>query len=312
MAKARYEYCDVCAVRAKVEQRLQLPAYKALKPGKQETPTEFWSRVERAGLLTDALALFDQQAAEQAAWAHTRRETKPQFLKRVQEEGREADLERLRAELQASGLPEREVQEKLVARLQPLDGSKTRAWPTPNPWNEGRLCLKKEDQKRLLALAKGHKWGMRTDGVEVAEAKRQIRWARHRLEERRALIAARQRAKAQKVAAPRNGAGTVPSAPVPRNAAGTVPAAPVPRKSVAKATVLPPSPPPYVLSMCESCGGRKGAHEPNCLQFVHGQTPAPCFDCGGAVSPSCPTYGGAERRSLCDTCRAKRNRLRWP
>ena len=55
MAKPRYEYCDVAEVRGCVEEQLpKLPAHKA----DDETPAEFWSRVERAGLLHQALALL--------------------------------------------------------------------------------------------------------------------------------------------------------------------------------------------------------------------------------------------------------------
>src|SRR5216683_7288596 len=114
MAKERYEYCEACKIRAAVEARLELPAYKPVYDGKQETPEAFWIRVEQAGLLAKALDLYDKLAVKNATLEHTRRETKKQFAERVEKEGRQAQAERLQAELLAKGLSEREAQEKLV------------------------------------------------------------------------------------------------------------------------------------------------------------------------------------------------------
>src|SRR5262245_14636429 len=93
---------------------------------KNESAAEFWARVERAGLLIEAIALYDEIAAEYAEWKHTPRETKKKFEERIECEGRRAEAERMRAELLASGLTQRQVQAKLLKRLQPLDGSTTR------------------------------------------------------------------------------------------------------------------------------------------------------------------------------------------
>src|SRR6266702_2713099 len=128
---------EIIAVRRGVEKRLNLPAAK-VPQDQEETATQFWARVEGAGLLSKALALFDQIDAEYAGWRHTRRETKKAFAERIEREGRQAKVERARKKLLASGLPEREVQAALVTRFQPLDGSETRVWPTPDPWKEGR------------------------------------------------------------------------------------------------------------------------------------------------------------------------------
>jgi hypothetical protein len=110
---ARYEHCAVNDIRQEVEARLRLPEPK----GRGETAEAFWERVERAGLLSKALALYDRLAEAYAAQARVRRETKRAFMERVEREGRRAEAERLRAELLASGLSQREAQEELVARL---------------------------------------------------------------------------------------------------------------------------------------------------------------------------------------------------
>src|SRR5207253_2828289 len=85
----------------------------------------------------------------------------------------------------------REAQEAIVERLQPLDGTRTRAWETPDPWDGGRVCRKKADQERLEALAA---YGSPAS-MEQSEARNRLRWARRRQEERRALSAARRRAR---------------------------------------------------------------------------------------------------------------------
>jgi hypothetical protein len=70
--------------------------------------------------------------------ATAKRETKQQFWSRVESEGRLEVTEALRVELANSGMSKREIQAMLVARFQPLDGTETRAWPTPNSWENGR------------------------------------------------------------------------------------------------------------------------------------------------------------------------------
>jgi hypothetical protein len=72
MASARYEYCKICDVVSHVQKQLDLPPKMAQK----ETPKDFWARVEQAGQLITALRLYDEIAAEKAAWARVPRETK--------------------------------------------------------------------------------------------------------------------------------------------------------------------------------------------------------------------------------------------
>src|SRR6516165_3257493 len=111
MATPRHEYCEVGDIRGWVEEELpNLPASKS----KDESPEQFWSRVEQAGLLIKALALYDEIAAARLEWRHTWRETKKQFDQRMESEGRQAEAERVRAKLLASGLTRREAQVKLV------------------------------------------------------------------------------------------------------------------------------------------------------------------------------------------------------
>jgi hypothetical protein len=98
----------------------------------------------------------------------------------------------VRARLVASGLSQRETQAELVERFQPLDGSTTRAWETPDPWQQGRLFKKKADQQQVWER-------MACDQDEdeeetVTEAENRWSWAERRREERQALADARRRA----------------------------------------------------------------------------------------------------------------------
>src|SRR5262245_32596264 len=196
MARARYAYCEILDIRRSMEQELDnLPASN----NKKESAAQFWARVEQAGLLIEALARYDEWAAELAEWRHTRRETKKEFDQRMEREGRQAEAERIRAELLASGLNQRQAQAKLVERLQPLAGGSTTAWQTPDPWANGRLFKKKPDQHLVLKLVKD------ADGTydenedeEVTEARERLFWAELRRDERQALDNARQRAEAVK------------------------------------------------------------------------------------------------------------------
>jgi hypothetical protein len=195
MAKPRYEYCEVAEIRGCVEEQLpRLPAAK----GTDETPAEFWVRAERAGLLHEALALYDKIAA---ARRHTRRETKKQFDQRIEREGRHAEVKRARAELLASGLTNRETQVELVNRFQPRDGTKTRAWETPDPWQQGRLFKKKKDQQNVLELIERDEDENEDDGM--TEPENRLHWAERRRDERQALADARRRAWALKMEAKR-------------------------------------------------------------------------------------------------------------
>jgi hypothetical protein len=195
MATARYEHCQVCDVRYEVQRRLQLPGPK----GPDDPPAkEFWARAEQQGRLAEALALYDKIAAGWAAWSRVPRETKSQFLERVEREGRRVEAERVLAELLTSGLSQREAQEQLVERFQPLDGTQARAWQTPDPWEGGRLFRRKADQDKLVAQADGED----ADEVEQNEVENRVWWARLRQEERQALAEARRRARDLKAASP--------------------------------------------------------------------------------------------------------------
>src|SRR6266851_2300235 len=139
-----YELSKVRGLRSLVEELL-----KGLPPSqeKNESATAFWARVEKAGLLIEALDLYGEFAADDAE--RTPRERKKVFAERVEREGRQAEVERARHELLELGYSLREIHVKLVERFQPMDGSHTRAWTTPDPWEAGRLFRKKADQVRL-------------------------------------------------------------------------------------------------------------------------------------------------------------------
>jgi hypothetical protein len=94
-----------------------------------------------------------------------------------------------------SGLPEREVQAELVARMQPLDGTETRAWPTPDPWSDDRLFRSKRDQEEWQSLANAKE----AKDKAVIDADWRIYCAGWRREQRRALMTARRRALALKL-----------------------------------------------------------------------------------------------------------------
>jgi hypothetical protein len=111
----------------------------------------------------------------------------------MEREGRQAEAERLRAKLLASGLTRREAQVKLVERLQPFDGSTTRAWETPDPWEGGRLFRNKADQDERLNIVKRAE--DEDYDEEFDEAKNRIFWAELRRDERQALADARRRAR---------------------------------------------------------------------------------------------------------------------
>ena len=191
--KKWYEYSDIKALRGSVEVYLE---DEGLAPTKDEdeTAAAFWARVEKAGLLVRAVELFDEFAEDEAGWIHMPRETKTMFAERIEREGRQAEVERMRNEFSNFGLSLREIQEKLVHHFQPLDGSHTRPWMTPDPWQAGRLFRKKEDQDRLLAEAD-------PDNESDPSADWLVECAKWRREERVALANARRRAGELKAAA---------------------------------------------------------------------------------------------------------------
>jgi hypothetical protein len=68
-----------------------------------------------------------------------RLESKAEFWSRMDREGCRAEAEAAQAEMLAEGFTKRQVQDLLVQQFQPLDGTRTRAWPTPDSWACGRL-----------------------------------------------------------------------------------------------------------------------------------------------------------------------------
>jgi hypothetical protein len=195
---AKFDHCPIREIRTEVQTRLQISAFVSRREQREESPNEFWERLESAGVLAKALALYDQILAERRAWARVPREKKHEFSLRIEREGRQAEAECLRTELLASGMSQRECQMAMVERLQPLDGRKTRAWETPDPWVAGRLFRSKEEQDRLQAMAQRNR-GVRRDPAED-EAERRVLGASTRLYERQALAVARKRARALNLA----------------------------------------------------------------------------------------------------------------
>jgi hypothetical protein len=196
MSKRR-EHNKIRTIRIKVEVELGLITRMT------SSPKEFWDFAEQKGKLVEAVDLFNRLEAERKAWARVPRETKEEFARRIAQEGRQEQADQLRAELLASGLSKREVQVELVAQMQPLDGRKTRAQETPDPWLNGRLFRKKADHEKLVEKANGGDFDYddfdeddeQDDDVDQAEAKARLKAAGDRLEERVALAAARKRAR---------------------------------------------------------------------------------------------------------------------
>jgi hypothetical protein len=196
MATPRYERCPVWDVRCVMAKVLGLPT--------DEDPDHFWSRVEKAGRLVEALACYDRLVVDLAARAKVVRESKQQFLLRVEQEGRLAEVERKRSDLIAGGMSQRDAQASLVESFQPLDGKKTKGWRTPDPWYYGRLFHKKKDQDRLVRLANRENDedeyvddydDEEYEEQEVHDARDRVAWAQRRRAERIALADARQRAR---------------------------------------------------------------------------------------------------------------------
>jgi hypothetical protein len=204
MASKWFEQSTVFDLRQEVARLLGLSQRHGRKQG---APSDFWEDAEEKGMLVQAVELYDRLEAERAR--RPRRETKKEFEERVEKEGRAAEAQRLRDELLASGLNKREVQRRLVGRLQPLDGSATVAWETPNSWAKGRLFRTKAQHEELLALVEADNDAdadfeedeFEYDGQEAKEAAHRLACARWRQEEREALAEARRRAHALKAAA---------------------------------------------------------------------------------------------------------------
>jgi hypothetical protein len=90
--------------------------------------------------------------------ATLRRESAKEFWARVEREGRLAQVETMRDTLLAGGCPKRLVQATLVEGYQPLEGSRVRAWPTPDSWACGRVDGKKPAPSKQGRLEKDVLW----------------------------------------------------------------------------------------------------------------------------------------------------------
>jgi hypothetical protein len=201
-----FEHSEVRRFRLTIKYILEKENGLPPTKNKKEKAATFWWRVETAGLLEKALDLYDtcaEKAKDQAP-----RETKKMFAERIAREGRQTEVEEARDKLMADGYPLREIHAKLVERFQPLDGSKTRAWKTPDPWKAGRLFRRKEDQDKLLAESNGYdhtdycpknrwrfEWEQMHEEKRLASerAKQRMECAEWRREERVALANARMR-----------------------------------------------------------------------------------------------------------------------
>ena len=95
-----FEQSNVLWTRARVAEILNnLPPPK----DKHETAAQFWARVDKAGLLDEALCLYDEIAEQDAERADIRRETKKMFAERIDREGRQDEVEEERKRLSAEG-----------------------------------------------------------------------------------------------------------------------------------------------------------------------------------------------------------------
>jgi len=90
--------------------------------------------------------------------ATVRRESQEEVWARVEREGRRAEVQAVRNSLLTSGLTKRKGQAELVARFQPVDGSQTRAWPTPDSWACGRKDARKPPLDRQEQLERDIQW----------------------------------------------------------------------------------------------------------------------------------------------------------
>jgi hypothetical protein len=97
------------------------------------------------------------------------REAKEAFWARMDHEGRRKEAEALRDEKLAAGCNKRETQACLVSAFQPLDGSRTRAWPTPNSWDCKRIYWKKPPREPDKQLDEDIVWVMDNYGAKKPE-----------------------------------------------------------------------------------------------------------------------------------------------
>jgi len=118
---------------------------------KRESQKEFWARVER------------EERREEAEW----------YLEELLKPGPEP------------GLTKREAQGYLVEEFQPMDGTKTRAWLTPDPWKCGRLDAKKPPPDSQEQLERDFQWahdnlGLSPDMAPTPGAKLLLKVAQER------------------------------------------------------------------------------------------------------------------------------------
>ena len=99
-----------------------------------------------------------------------RRETTKQFWSRVVQEGRQKQAEATWDQLRASGQSKRAAQTQLVAMFQPLDGTPTRAWVTPDSWACGRQDAKKPPPDSQEQLEWDAEWVHKNLGRPLEEA----------------------------------------------------------------------------------------------------------------------------------------------
>jgi hypothetical protein len=143
--------------------------------------------------LEEAIASYDDFVEMRAELADVPRETRAIFWARVDREGRKPQAEQMQEKLLASGKTRRQTQKELVEQFQPLDGTETRPWETPDPWEAGRLFRSKEVQEQILADNDEDDDGMYESPAQKAASWR-LECARWRSAERKALAAARQMA----------------------------------------------------------------------------------------------------------------------
>jgi len=204
-----YEQSRVRMLRSFVTKHLEEEGLLPRSKDEDEAAAVFWARVEEAGFLVKALELYDQFDDQDVEWVHRPRETKKAFAERIEREGRQAEVDAARKELLEHGYSLRKIHEQLVYRFQPQDGTLTRPWETPDPWEAGRLFRKKEDQDKFLAEAERDdvhdycpesrwrfEWAQQHREKRIASenAKYRVDCAKWRQEERVALSNARRRA----------------------------------------------------------------------------------------------------------------------
>jgi hypothetical protein len=87
-----------------------------------------------------------------------RRESAKQFWARVEREGRLGEAEAMLDTLLDGGCSKRAAQALLVEEFQPPEGSRVRAWPTPDSWACGRVGGKKPAPSKQERLEQDVVW----------------------------------------------------------------------------------------------------------------------------------------------------------